>query len=306
MSELIDTRLVDVPSPEIKLSPDGHPGYTPELKAGDTLDALKDAVMMGGGTATDFPNELWIEPKDWQEWSDKNDEFNAWPLDYVDRFTNQSPTHECTCHALTRVAEGCRNRQRAIKFPGGPKKDFRYPQSSKGSVWLSPLSIYAEANPRQWGGAGCTQVLNIACRRGFLPEKIQPFDYKFKHAMQGTTGGGNNNQSTGPWLPLGQFPAGWNETANLFKPLEWIFTDSWEQVVCLILRGHLIEVGRSGHAIPYAKWSVKQQIMTYVDSYNVLRFDSLGTVRGCSNGAFTIRSMTVPDDWMDPAGTLAP
>lgn len=303
--DLINPALIDVPSPEIALSPGGQSGYSAARKSRDTIDALMDAAMQGGATATDFPNELWIEEKDRADWASMNDKYHTWPVNRIDRFTNQNPTHECTCHALVRVAEGCRNRQLGIIYPDGPKVDYRYETSKKGSVWLSPLSIYAEANPGQWGGADCTQVLNISCRRGFLPDKIQPAEYKFKHDLIGTSGGGNSNQSHGNWVRLSDFPAGWEETAKLFKPLEWIFTRDWEQVVCLVLRGHLIDVGRSGHSIPYAHWNVASKVMTYVDSYNVLRQDSLGTVRGCADGAFTIRSMTAPDNWLDPAGTLS-
>jgi len=292
----IPASLIDQPPLHIR---DGHSGYPDALKALDTQDALKGAC---GSASRDFPQHLWIEPKDWAEKAADNDEHKTWPVNYVDRFTNQNPTHECTCHALRTAAEACRNRQRGIIFPDGPKASFRYPESSLGSVWLSPLSIYAEANPGQWGGAGCQQVLEIACRRGFLPDKIQPHDYGFKHQLQGTTGEGNSNQSHGDWVRLSNFPAGWQETAKWFKPLEVIFPDSWEQVVCLVLHGYAIEVGRNGHAIPYAFWNDKQKVMGYVDSYNVIRYDSQQTVKYASNGAFAIASMTTPDDWNKPAG----
>lgn len=294
--EKIDPALIDTAPPVTR---DGHTGYPDKLKAGDTIDVLKQAC---GVASRDFPKSLWIEPKDWADKARDNDKYKTWPINYIDRFTNQSPTHECTCHALRAVAEASRNRQRGIIFPDGPKKDFRYPESAKASVWLSPLSVYSEANPGQWGGAGCRQVLEISVRRGFLPEKIQPRDYGFKHDLQGTTGGGNNNQSSGPWVRLGSFPAGWEETAKHFRPQEVIFTSDWEQVICLILHGYAVEVGRSGHAIPYAFWNVKDEVMGYVDSYNVVRYDSKRTVQGASSGAFAIASMTTPDSWDKPAG----
>ena len=284
------------PSPEI--GPDGD-GYPDALKAGDTIDVLKDCC---GEAARDFPQSLWIEPKDWADKCRENDKNKTWPLHYVDRFTNQSPTHECTCHSLRTSAEACRNRQRGLIFPDGPKADFRYEESKLGSVWLSPNSIYAEANPGKTGGAGCRQVLEIAARRGFLPEKIQPVEYGFKHQLQGTTGKGGLNQSTGPWVKVSGFPAGWEETAKLFKPLEVIFTNDWEQVVCLVLHGMAVGVGRSGHAIPYAFWNDAKKSMGYIDSYDVVRYDSQGTVRGASSGAYAIASMTAPDDWLKPAG----
>lgn len=284
----------------IDVFPTVHDGYPADLAAGDTVDVLKEAC---GAASREFPDSLWIEPQYWADKASDNDKYNTWALNYVDRFTNQNPTHECTCHSLTRIAEGSRNRQRGIIYPGGPKKDFRYPESAEfGSVWLSPLSVYAEANPRQWGGAGIRQVMEIACRRGFLPEKIQPKDYGFKHTLQGTTGAGGLNQSRGSWVSVSQFQSGWEDTAKWFKPLEVIFPDSWEQAVCLVLHGLLVGVGRSGHAIPWAKWHIDDQAMAYVDSYDVIRYDSLRTVKSAWQGSFAIATMTTPTDWNKPAG----
>lgn len=288
----IDTRLIDVP-----LSVP-HDGYPDDKKAGDTVDVLKEAC---GDASTEFPQRLYVDPSNWADFARDNDKYHTWALNYVDRFTMQDPTHECTCHALRACAEGARNKQLGIIYPDGPKKDFRYEESKKGSVWLSPLSIYSEANPNIRGGAGCQQVLRIACKRGFLPEKIQPVEYGFKHSLVGTQGKGNSNQSSGEWVKLSNFPDGWQETAKGFKPLEVIICEEFEQVVSLVLHGYLVEVGRSGHAIPYSHWNVATNVMGYVDSYNVVRFDSKRTVQGCSNGAFAIVSMTTPDDWLRPA-----
>jgi hypothetical protein len=290
----IPADLIDVPPSA------PHDGYPAELAAADTPDALRGAC---GAASRDFPQSLWIEPKDWADKARENDKYHTWGINYLDRFTNQTPTHECTCHALRASAEAARNKQRGIIFADGPKRDFRYEESARGSVWLSPLSIYSEANPRQWGGAGCYQVLEIACRRGFLPEKIQPRDYGFKHALQGTTGKGGKNQASGPWVRLGDFPTGWQETAKLFRPQEVIVTTDWEQAVCLLLHGYVLEYGRSGHAIPPAIWNITQQAAGYVDSYDVVRWDSLRTFQAaCRSGVFAITSMTIPDDWNQPAG----
>jgi len=294
----IDPALVDVPSPQIANSPDGFSGYIDD--GGDTIDALKDCC---GGASRDFPQALWIEPKDWAEKARENDENKTWPMNFIDRYTNQNPTHECTCHSLTRAAEGARNRQRGIIFPEGPVKDFRYPESAEfDSVWLAPNSIYAEANPRQWGGANVRQVLEIACRRGFLPETIQPRDYGFKHAIPGTTGKGGKNQARGPWLPVSIFPEGWQDTGKWFRPDEVIFPESWEQAVCLVLQGMFVCVGRSGHAIPWGQWNHAEGVMAYPDSYDVTRYDSVRTVKSAWQGSFAIASMTVPDDWKHPTG----
>jgi hypothetical protein len=291
--EPINPALIDVMLP-------AHDGYPDDMAAQDTADVL---VEMCGAASRDFPESLWIEPEYRADKARDNDHYHTWGLNYLDRFTNQNPTHECTTHMLRAEAEGCWNRQAGIIFPEGPKKGFRYEQSKKRSVWFSPLSIYAEANPRQWGGASCQQVLEIACKRGFLPEKIQPRDYGFKHDLQGTTGEGGMNQSRGSWVSVSNFPSGWQETAKHFKPLEVIVTTDWEKALCLLLHGRILGYGRSGHAIPPCIYNVASNAIGYADSYDVVRWDSLSTFkRACSSGVHCIESMTTPDDWSRPAG----
>lgn len=274
-------------------------GYPLELAAGDTTDVMLD---MAGDASRAFPPALWIEPSDWADKARDNDKYGTWPANYIDRFTNQNPTHECTCHALRASAECARNRALGVSLgPAVPKQ--RLDTSGKhGSVWLSPLSIYAEANPRQWGGASCRGVMEIAIRRGFLPEPIQPREYGFRHTLHGTTGTGGINQAKGSWTSVANFPSGWQETAKHFRILEVIFPTSAEQIVCLILHGYCVEVGRSGHAIPYWRFNPVQKVMGYADSYDVERFDSWNTVRSAVGGAFAVASMTMPDDRMKPAG----
>lgn len=290
---MIDPALIDV-------FPLEHDGYPESLAAEDTPDALRYAA---GETARAFPEAMWIEPRDWEERGRENDRHGLWGLNYIDRFTNQSPTHECTCHSLRANAEAARNRARGMLFPAGPKKGERYQESAiAGSVWLSALSVYAEANPSQWGGANVRQVLEIAVRRGMLPDLVQPADYKFRHAMYGTSGKGNTNQSGGRWVSVRQFPEGWQETAKHFRPLEVIFPASYEEAVCCVLHGLVVSVGRNGHAVPWAKWVHDQRLMAYPDSYDVVRYDSERTARSAWRGSFAIASCTVPDDWSRPAG----
>jgi hypothetical protein len=289
----VDPKLVDVVL-------DHKSGYPDECAAQDSAESLSDVC---GDSLIDFPDAWWVENKDREELARENDKNFTWGINSIDRFTNQQPTDECTCHMLRAEAESARNISRGIIFKDGPKKDFRYEESKRGSVWLSPLSIYAEANPRQYGGASCRQVLEIARRRGFLPEKIQPFDYGFEHTLQGTTGQGNSNQSRGPWVRLRDFPDGWQDTAAWFRPREVIVTTDWEKALCMLIRGRVLGYGRNRHAVPPSFWNVKSNVIGYVDSYNVVRYDSLATFKAaCRQGVHCIVSMTTPDDWLKPAG----
>lgn len=289
----IDKNMIDVVFPM-------HDGYPEAFEAEDTRENLMQAA---GDSSREFPEEWWVEPRDWAEFAREHDRTQSWPMNRIDRFTNQSPTHECTTHSLTRLAEAARNFQIGVKY-AGPKRDERYDESAQfGSVWFSALSVYIEANPGQWGGAGIRQVLEIACRRGFLPDKIQPRDYGFEHSLHGTAGKGNTNQSSGPWVKLSRLPEGWQRTAALFKPQEVVFPESFEQAVCCVLhRG--VGVGRKGHAIPWMQLIFEGNNLkaaAYPDSYDVIRYDSVQLMKSAWRGCFSIATMTAPNDWNDPA-----
>jgi len=300
----IDPSLVDVTLPF-------ESGYPEAMAAMDTDEAVFRAF---GETGREFPSALLVPKSEWKDRAAENDKLGLWAWSYIDRFTNQSPTHECTCHALEGVALACWNRQRRVNF-GGPKVGERNPLSEKtGSVWFSVNSVYAEANPGERGGANVQQVIGIACRRGFLPDIIQPRNYGFKHFMWGTRGKGGVNQSTGSWpgwsggesgtfrtRPSGWANENWRETAKHFMPLECVNPQSTEQVVSLLLHGYAIGVGRSGHSVPYVKlvWdSNGRMLFAYRDSYDVMRYDSSAAY----SGSYSILSMTQPDDYNYPAG----
>jgi hypothetical protein len=167
---------------------------------------------------------------------------------------------------------------------------------------VSPLSGYAECNPNKWGGTSLQKAMAVTVRRGLLPDKIQPAEYGFKHQLQGTTGRGGINQSSGDWIALRDFPDGWQDTAKHFKIEELILPEDAEQVISLVLNGLAVAVARNGHAIPYTHYDHEQQLMGYVDSYDVIRWDTMRTVKSAIGGAYAITAVTTPDDWNKPAG----
>lgn len=300
-NQTIDPALIDTVLP---VDEQGYPEA--EMLADREQGVLSDCC---GEASREMPDALRLERSRWEETARKNDELHTWPINYVDRFTNQQPTHECTTHSKRVNFEAARNRQIGVIFKDGPKKDYRYPESALyGSAWMSCESLYAQVNPRtarnpqQRGGAGVRQVLEVSCKTGMLPDKIQPREYGFKHSLHGTAGQGNSNQSSGPYISVRDFPEGWEETAKHFKPLEVIFPESWEDAVSLVLNGIVVSVGRNGHAIPWCQWLPDKELMAYVDSYNVIRYDSLRTVKSAWRGAFAIANVTTPNDWLKPAG----
>jgi len=291
---VIDRNLID-------WSPKESDGYPDELAKEDTRDALMDVC---GSAAREFPASFWIEPKHWVEKAKENDANKTWAMNRVSTYSNQNPSHLCTCHSLATNFQVARNIARGVIFPDGPKKNFRYEESAKFcEVWVSPLSVYAEANPQEWGGANVRQVLEIAVRRGMLPDLTQPREYGFRHQLTGTSGKGNMNQSGGKWVPLSKFPEGWKETAKHFRPLEVVFPESFEQAMCLVLNGYAVSVGRNQHAVPWCQWLWKEELFALPDSYDVTRYDSMRLAKTAWRGSFSIISTTVPDSsWEKPAG----
>jgi len=281
-----DSTNVVFPDSDLDWSPTNDTGYPDRLAAMDTPEALR------GLGAREFPDHLLIDPSDWKDAARQNDTHKTWAEDYRNRFTNQAPTHECTCHALAQNFEIAWNRQRAGK--GSP-------------IWVSPLSVYSEANTRQWGGSSMQRTVGICIARGFLPEHRGPNGVteqkdKFPHTLHCTSG--NDNEAGGPWVPVSRFPSGWQATSKHLKADEVINPRSYEQVISLLLNGIAVSVGRSGHAIPYVKvvWRNGQLAAMYADSYNVHRYDSVRMIKSGVGGSYAIWSTTIPDDWMKPVG----
>ena len=263
-------------------------GYDPKFEEEDTTENL-----YGAGART-FPQSLWIPQSEWKDWARENDRMKIWAENFRNRFTNQSPTHECTCHALIQGFEAAWNGQRS---------------SRKSAVFMSALSVYAEANPRIRGGSSMQKTVGIAIRRGILPEHNGPRGEskqkeRFKHTLNCTQGKGNSQCSSGPWVSVSNFPQGWKDTARHFRANEVINCESWEQMICCLLQGRVVCVGRKGHAIPYNRvlWRDGRLYAAYSDSYDVIRYDSMSNIRQAVGGSYCIWSTTIPDNWDKPTG----
>lgn len=288
--DLSDSTNVNFPDKILDKFPKLNTGYVDE-KGEDTSDNF--AALPG---SREFPDSLWIERSDWKDKARENDKYGLWGIstrEKLGRFTNQSPTHECTCHSL------CQGAEAAIRVASG----FQY------NIALSQISIYAEANPNIRGGANCLHVLRIAMERGFLPEPVNTrckgfeLDQKdiFEHTLHGTCGKGNKYNSSGSWVPVSRFPNGWKKTAGTLKPIEAVNPRDIEQAICLLLHGYVINVGRNGHAVPWGQvvWRGNEIAIPYSDSYDVVRIDSYSTARGAVGGASAITLMSRNEQFED-------
>jgi len=288
---MIDRSLIDV-------FPSVPTGYIDGDE--DTADNLFAAC---GESARAFPKEMMVPKSERKAMAEANDRNRTWGLNYLSRFTAQGNSHECAGHAVTRSIEAARNRLRGIIYDEGPRKNFRYTASAKGDVYLSPLSLYLEANPSQWGGSNIVRNVNIAQRRGVLPDRVQPAEYGLRHTLHGSAGGKeSSNQSIGPWVRLRDLPEGFEDTSKHFRPLEIIIIENEDQGISALLHGGVIAYGRSGHAVAVAGWKHAQDIYPYADSYDRVLYDSARTFRSACRGAVCVWTTTQPQDWLKPAG----
>jgi hypothetical protein len=230
-----------------------------------------------------------------REVAERNKEFKTRPKDFWTHFTQQSPTHECVAHAGTQVFSMVWNKENA---------------TSKYDVWFSPLYLYSQANPSIRGGTYISKVLGIMMAGGLLPEHHGPKGLNtqkqsFQHTLHQTAG--NDPTRGGPWVAERNFPAGHRNTARHFKPIEVVNLSSWQEIICMLLHGYAVWVGRNGHSIPYYDviWNgsdLYDLLVPYPDSYDLELFDSWRTVKQAVGGAVAIMVTNRPDDPSRPAG----
>jgi hypothetical protein len=233
-----------------------------------------EEAMRGVGVK-EFPQEMYVPRKDWDDWIRENDK------------------HECVYHCRTQCFETTYNQIVGMEH----------------CVWTSPLAGYFyDKGPRgQWGGANVNESLNHAMSVGMLPECDGPEwlgsnngqTKLFKHTMIQTSGTGKPHWETHGWPKA--LPEGWEQTGRHFRVREAFWIPNTDAHVSAILRRRAVGNGRSGHSIPHVR-IVKDPsgnyLSRYKDSYDVFRHDSLRM----TGGGYCINLVTTPDDPLKPAG----
>lgn len=170
-------------------------------------------------------------------------------------------------------------------------------------VELSAVSLYKRVAPNAQSGSTINDNIREISARGILPadtpanRKLVEAGY-FKHV----------HPAVGFSVPL---PAGWEETAKLFRVPEWFDVRSFEGFVSAILRGAPVFYGRASHAI-LGVWAVIDQgrlLIEYANSWDVtwgdqgFGYDSESFISGAisSYGAVAPRSVTLWRPGLMPA-----
>lgn len=158
-------------------------------------------------------------------------------------------------------------------------------------VPLSAISLYKRIGRSASSGAIVSDGLEEMVERGILPLDTAANRQRFAHVMP----------NTGFRTP---FPDGWEETARLFRAVEFLEITKFTELVSALINQHPVVVGRSGHSICYCDplYREGQLVVKYANSWSQnwgeggFGYDSARMIRSASQWAFAVRSVIVPDD----------
>lgn len=157
-------------------------------------------------------------------------------------------------------------------------------------VKMSAMSLYKQIGESAQSGAVVMDAIDAMTSVGFLPLDCEENRGKFAHLFPAT------GFST-------RWPAGWQETAKLFKAHEWNKINTFAELVSSLLNGHPVVVGREGHCIVYLRVIIKNNrlMFVYANSWGEwgqasgnlpygFGVDTETQARKCCPGAYSLRS----------------
>lgn len=155
-------------------------------------------------------------------------------------------------------------------------------------VHLSAMSLYKRIGSGPNSGAMVSDGLDEMAERGVLPLDDEANKARFKHTMPNT--GWSN-----------RYPEGWEETAKMFRAVEWFVINSRAGLITALLNQHPVVVGRAGHSICYCRpmYEGTKLFVKYKNSWGAwgddgYGYDSENLIRSSSGWAFALRAVVVP------------
>lgn len=244
---------------------------------------------LGPGDQTfgaEFSADWLINEKDWRDVYEAKVKTNDFLVRYNLKINDQNPESSCVCNAAETCIRVIYTRQLGTKW----------------SIDFSPMSLYTRICSSRHSGSYMVDALNESKLNGILPERTEKNEKLFRHMLHQNT----------PWIRESQLPAGWQQTAKHFRPLEWHRLPKDDRAfMSALLQGMPICYGRDGHSIaaldPYWDEGNRRWLAKYAQSYgtetgdNGYQYDTRRMWE--TDGAWCLRAMTVPDDPAKPAGS---
>lgn len=211
-----------------------------------------------------------IPESQWKELADQIQSKGGGTSRYVTRIFNQKQEGSCVANASSQAMEivSCKQfgKNRVVHF--------------------SAMSLYKRIGRSPQSGAVVSDAIEELVNKGLLPLDDEQNKTKFKHYMP------NTGWST-------PYPTGWEDTAKMFKALEWTEIDSYAELVSALLFHEPVVVGRSGHSICYCDFLYKdgEPMVKYANSWGDwgdkgYGYDTLRSIKASSGWAYALRSVT--------------
>ena len=194
----------------------------------------------------------------------------------ITRIFNQKNEGACVANASTQANQIVQARQ----------------QGKDKVIQLSANSLYKRIGSSPSSGALVSDGIDEMVKHGILPLDTPENRKIFGNCVMPNTG------------YYEKFPAGWEQTAKLFKGAEWTQIRSTAALYTALCRCEPVVVGRQGHSICYVRPMRKngRRIVKYVNSWGQwgdaggdftygFGYDSDSFIRQSAQGAFALRSV---------------
>ena len=200
------------------------------------------------------------------------------------------------------LVKAVKNQQREGSCVGnGTTQGFEVLQGLKFGreriVEISAMSLYKRIGSSAQSGAVVSDAWEELEARGVLPLDTPENKARFKHT----------HPATGFGKPL---PAGWQETAAMFRGTEATVCDTMPELLSALVNGCPVVVGREGHCIIYLRpiWNAElgRWEMLYCNSWGQwgiaaghmpygFGIDTESQIRKSADWSFALRSCVTPE-----------
>lgn len=161
-------------------------------------------------------------------------------------------------------------------------------RGKSGVIDLAAISLYKRTGSGPNSGSMVSANMREIIARGVLPLDTPLNRERFSHVMP----------NTGWRVPM---PAGWEQTAKLFRGHEVFDVRSFDGFITALLRGYPVVYGRDGHSICAVRPTYRsgRLYVKYANSWGNwgeagFGYDSEAKIRSGANWAFALRTVVEP------------
>lgn len=241
-----------------------------------SMGALAPALF--GSRQPSFEDAIQTIPRSsWESLIKGIDDSGVWTEHLITRIYNQGSEGSCVSNATSQAHEIVQART----------------YGKDKVVHLSAISLYKRCGRSPGSGSMVNDNLDEMVSNGVLPLDNEENRKRFKHVFP----------ATGFYT---KYPNGWEETAKLFRGVEWFDVRSLDGFITALLLGFPVVYGRAGHSICAVRPMLKsgRLVVMYANSWGAwgdkggdfnsgFGYDSESMIRSGASWAFALRTVNL-------------